>query len=121
MTRIGLALAVAAALVGCTTTSTLPRPRSTEELQTLIWAKRSYVTLLYEKPAATPPSLVPVPVDGHTDAVVAGMSNLRGFDVKRRGLGAFEGGAIGALAGLAIGGKIGADIGHTDRTLFVNQ
>lgn len=170
MSRVGFTLAIAAAFVGCTATSTLPRPRSTEALQALIWETRSNVTLLYEEPEATTspaPSLVPVPaaVDGRTGALAAGVPNLRGIDVKRRGLGRLEGstvgvavgfvagtllgmavmsddppcddphlclrvlgwekavfiGTLGAIAGLVLGGQIGADIGHTHRYLFVNE
>jgi hypothetical protein len=96
---------------------------------------------------------------------LAGPSNVRGYELKRRGLGGFEGlaigtllgfvagaviglavtsddppcedphlcvrfasrqkallaGGLGAALGLVIGRQIGADIGHTDRYLFVND
>jgi hypothetical protein len=114
-TRFGLLAAITAVLVGCTTTRTLLRPRSADQLQSMIRHHAADVTLLYADPAGpTPPlpSLAAVPVSapaGESPAIVplGYASDLRGYEVRRRGLGSIEGLAIGALIGFVAGTVIG--------------
>jgi hypothetical protein len=115
----GLALA-ATLLAGCTITHHVQRPQTVEQLDPIVWKKRDAITLLYERPAgatsAVPPAL-PAAADrvrgGGDEAPLLEVSNLRGYDVKRRWPGALEGLGLGilggALAGAAIGSSIGSD------------
>src|SRR5262245_22559308 len=98
MTRLLSAFALGACLVaGCTTTRTIRRPETVEELQALVWKKREHITLLHGAPAgATSPvsaslALAPPPAEGDAGVSPVDLSNLRGYEVKRRGLGALEG------------------------------
>jgi hypothetical protein len=171
MWRIGWVLAGLASVAGCTTTRTVLRPRNAEQLQFRIQHQRAPVTLLYDAPerSASPAPLpvvpVPPPTAGDGDSAFTALSTIRGFEVKRPGLGGLEGavlgavigavagtvigrpfmsddapcddphlcvrftagekaafiGLLGGIAGALLGMRIGWDIGHTDRVLFVDE
>ena len=115
--------------VGCTTTRTIRRPETAEEFQALVWKKRDHITLLHASPqGATSPvpealALVPpAPLAPESDASVAlvDVSNLRGYEVKRRGLGALEGLGLGTLFGFMGGALIGLAMG-SDRPCEPND
>jgi hypothetical protein len=121
MKRRASALALAATLLGgCTITRHVQRPQTLEELNPIVWKKPGAITLLYNRPAGAT-SAVPPALPATADAARAGgeevplleVSNLRGYEVKRRGRGALEGFGlgflVGALAGAAIGSAMGSD------------
>jgi len=115
MTRIGLIAALAAGLVGCTTTHVLPRPRNADQLQLQISGLGPDVTLLYADAAGpTPPlpSLAAVPgsapaAESPAFAALGYASDLRGYEVKRPRRGSWEGLAAGAVIGFVAGTVIG--------------
>jgi hypothetical protein len=118
MTRLLSAFVVGACLVaGCTTTRTIRRPETVEELQSLVWKKREHITLLYGDPegaaSSVPASLAlaPQPAEGDAGAPPVDLSNLRGYEVKRRGMGALEGLGLGTLFGFIGGAVIGLAMG----------
>ena len=122
MTRFISTLAVGACLfAGCTTTRTIRRPATAEELQSLVWKKRDHITLLNGDPGGStspvPPSLAPAapPPEGDADVPMVDPSNLRGYEVKRRGVGALEGLALGTALGFLAGAVVGSAMG-TDRS-----
>jgi hypothetical protein len=119
MKRRASALSLAATLfVGCTVTHHARRPQTLEQLDPIVWKKRSYVTLLYERPdgakSPVPPSL-PAPAEspreGGEGAPRLEVSNLRGYEVMHRGRGALEGLGIGILVGALSGYAVGASQG----------
>jgi hypothetical protein len=115
-------LAVAACLFpACTTTHTIRRPATAEELQSLVWKKRDHITLLKGDPEGStspvPRSLAPAapPPEGDADVPMVDLSNLRGYEVKRRGVGALEGLGLGTALGFLAGAVVGSAMG-TDRS-----
>jgi hypothetical protein len=107
-------LAVGACLFSaCTTTRTIRRPETLEELESMVWKKRAHITLLQRVPeGATMPVPEPlaalvVPADDDGAVPLVDLSNLRGYEVKRRGVGALEGLGIGTLIGFLGGALIG--------------
>ena len=119
MKRRASGLALAATLfAGCTITHRVQRPQTVEQLDPIVWKKRDAVTLLYERPvgptSAVPPAL-PAALDsvraGGVEAPTLAVSNLRGYEVKRRWPGGLEGLGLGILAGALVGAAIGSSVG----------
>jgi len=120
MQGLATTLVLAAALIGgCTSTRYVQRPQAVEEIQPLYTKARFHMTLVHERPvgatSAAPTSLAlardPAAV---AEAVpLVDLSNLHGYRIKRRGLGALEGlgwgTAIGVFTGAAIGASLGSD------------
>jgi len=113
----GLALA-ATLLAGCTTTRQIQRPQTLEQFAPRVSRNRGAITLLYERPegarSPVPPALVAPaegPRAGDEGAPVLDLLNLRGYEVKRRGLGSLEGLGVGILLGALVGAAIGAGMG----------
>ena len=111
-------LAVGACLfAACTTTRTVRRPETAAELESMVWKKRTHITLLYGVPegatSAVPESLATLRGAPDADAGVplVDLSNLRGYEVKRRGVGALEGLGLGTLIGFVGGALIGLAMG----------
>ena len=119
MKRRASALALAATLFGgCTITHQVRRPRTIEQLAPLVSRNHAAITLLHERPegarSAVPPALsapAESPADGGEVAPPLDLSNLRGYEVKRRWPGALEGLGLGILAGALVGAAIGGSIG----------
>jgi len=149
-------LAVGACLLAaCTTTNTIRRPETADQLESMVWEKRAHITLLHGVPeggrSSVPESLAVLrgAPDPDSGVPLVELSNLRGYEVERRGRGALDGlgigavlglvggalvglatgdsdrarffGTIGAVGGLAVGSVIGAAVGHTDRYVFSNE
>ncbi len=119
MKRRASTLALAACLLaGCTVTHQIQRPQTLEQFAPTVSRNRAAITLLHERPAgatsAVPPALL-APADGPRDggdgAPPLDLSNLRGYEVKRRGLGALEGLGLGILVGALAGAMIGLAAG----------
>ena len=120
MRRLGLVLAIGAALLGgCgTTTHQRSRPASFDQLETQIGrdigtedahpSENPAVTLLYppasERPRAAPALALPgPPLAGRSAAPLVDVSQIRGYQVRRRLPGAIEGLIIGFAGGAALG------------------
>jgi hypothetical protein len=120
MRRIISMFAVGACVAaGCTTTYTIRRPETPDQLESMVWKKREHITLLSGVPEgarlAVPESLPVLRGAPDPDAGVplVELSNLRGYEVKRRGLGALEGLGIGTVLGFAAGAMVGLAAGGT--------
>jgi len=119
MRRFISTLAVGACLIaGCTTTRTVRRPETIAELESMVWKKRTHISLLLAAPEGATLS-VPEPLtafagppdDGDAGVPLVDLPNLRGYEVKRRGLGALEGLGIGTVIGFVAGALIGLATG----------
>ncbi|HWJ56090.1 MAG TPA: hypothetical protein VNR90_07715, partial [Vicinamibacterales bacterium] len=118
MRRLATTFGLAAALAGgCTTTRYVQRPQAVEEIRPLYTRARFHMTLVHERPAGAtsvaPTTLTlardPMAVEGAVPLV--DLSNLHGYKIKRRGLGALEGLGLGTLIGAMGGAAIGAAAG----------
>jgi hypothetical protein len=128
MQRLTAALAIAAlALGGCTTTYRIRRPDTVEQIEPLHTRARYAMTLLHERPpGATSPAPPPVAPDPNATAngEVAppiDLSNLRGYRIRRRGQGAFEGWGFGFLAGAVAGAALGFAGGDDPKCMNMNS
>jgi hypothetical protein len=135
MRRLGPLLALGAALLGgCSTTHQQARPATVEELQSLMArdavpreprrADRDPVTLLHqhggERPSVTlPPPAMAGARPGREDVPLVDLSELRGYEVKRRLPGALEGLMWGFVAGAAAGAIAGAAQGDDPPGQFI--
>lgn len=118
MQRLATALAIVAAVSGgCTITRTVQRPERVEDIPALYTKHRFHMTLLHQRPegatSAVPPTLgmVASADPGDEGPPIGDISNLRGYEVKRRGLGALEGLALGTVLGFVGGALIGLSMG----------
>ena len=118
MRRFISILAVGACVfAGCTTTRTIRRPETADQLEAMVWKKRDHITLLYGVPegatSAVPRSLAVLrgAPDADSGVRLVELSNVRGYEVKRRGLGALEGLGIGTILGFVGGALIGLAMG----------
>lgn len=115
---VGFTVAVMLAVSGCTVTHPIQRPQTLEQFQALVGSQQTSVTLLHAHPEGShsPVSLSLAP--GATPAAALErppsleLSNLRGYEVKRRAAGTLEGLGIGLLAGFAVGALVGAADGN---------
>ena len=111
---IPILAAGACLFAACTTTRTARRPETFEQLESMVWKKRAHIRLLHRVPEGAS-STVPEPLTATAappDSDAAGvplvdLSNLRGYEVNRRGMGALEGLGFGTAIGFALGGLIG--------------
>ena len=118
MHRLAHTLAFAAALLtGCTSTRYVPRPARIDDIPPLHTKARFHMIWLHAppegatSPVPTMPAIVP---DADAESVPLGdLSNLRGYEIKRRGVGALEGLGLGVLIGLIGGVLIGASSGDS--------
>lgn len=107
---------------GCATTRTIRRPETIEQLESMVWKKRAHITLLLAAPEGAT-LRVPEPLtafagppdDGDAGVPLVDLANLRGYEVKRRGLGALEGLGLGTVIGFVAGAMIGLSLG-SDRS-----
>jgi hypothetical protein len=119
MRRFISTLAVGACLfAACTTTRTVRRPETIAELESMVWKRRTHISLLLAAPEGATLS-VPEPLTafagppdyGDAGVPLVDLPNLRGYEVKRRGLGALEGLGIGTVIGFVAGALIGLATG----------
>ncbi|MFL5303944.1 MAG: hypothetical protein ACJ8F1_01975 [Polyangia bacterium] len=131
MPRLGILLALGAALLGgCSTTYQQARPATVEQLRTLIdedsaprearRTARDHVTLL-EQPGGEQPSITVVPPAASEagDLSRVDLSRLRGIEVKRRARGAFDGLVWGFVTGAVAGAITGAAQGDDPPGQFI--
>jgi hypothetical protein len=124
MQRLAHALALTAALLaGCTTTRYAQRPARIEEIAPLHTKARFHMTWLHVSPegatSPVPTTLQMVPdADGESvplGDLAGGLSNVRGYEIKRRGVGALEGLALGVVIGFIGGAVLGAAAGDDSK------
>jgi hypothetical protein len=112
-----LAAIAATASGGCTRTYNVARPKSAAELQLTLMANDAGVVTPIVAPQPSAPSAASSPVPWGTSLTPSGevptidMSQVGGYEVRRRGAGALEGLLIGTLGGAFVGFAIGASLG----------
>ena len=115
---ISILAAGACLFAACTTTRTIRRPETFEQLESMVWKKRAHIRLLLRDPEGAtllvpePLTATAGPADGDAGVPLVVLPNLRGYEVNRRGLGALEGLGFGTAIGFVLGGLIGLAIAH---------